>query len=133
MVCQIYKRRHQSVDAACVSAAQCIVRGVQIFALLFPMFFTEVIGKQRPNMAFNLQYVLQKELPQILIKIIQRHDVLEPRTILVFPGRWILKGCLVAANQAEITDLFQHRLRIVMILNHKIFIVFQIADLCVKC
>ena len=84
-------------------------------------------------MAFNLQYVLQKELPQILIKIIQRHDVLEPRTILVFPGRWILKGCLVAANQAEITDLFQHRLRIVMILNHKIFIVFQIADLCVKC
>ena len=69
MVCQISKRRHQSVDAACVSAAQCIVRGVQIFALLFPMFFTEVIGKQRPNMAFNLQYVLQKELPQILIKI----------------------------------------------------------------
>lgn len=44
MVCQISMRRHQSVDAACVSAAQCIVRGVQIFALLFPMFFTEVIG-----------------------------------------------------------------------------------------
>lgn len=97
------------------------------------MFFTEVIGKQRPNMAFNLQYVLQKKLPQILIKKIQRHDVLEPRTILVFPGRCILKRCLVAANQAEITDLFQHRLCIVMVLNHQIFIVFQVADLCVKC
>lgn len=74
-------------------------------------------------MAFKLQYVFQKKLPKVFIKLIQRNDILKGNSVVIlFCGR-VLKRAFVSADQPKIADLTQHSFGIRTVGNNKPFFI----------
>lgn len=96
---------NQLLDTIGIFSVLAIVCGIQIHRLRFSMLFCEVIGKRRTDMAFNFQYVLQKQLTQILVKMIQSNNIFKPSTILILLRGRVFERCFISTDQTEISDL----------------------------
>lgn len=82
------------MNILCVVSCDCVIVDVKVFGLIFSVFITEMVGQQRFNMFFNMDYVLEKQSSQLFIEIVKGDDFLEGDTANEFCAAEALKGAL---------------------------------------
>lgn len=73
-------------------------------------------------MLFDMQKMVQCQLPQVLIKSVQSENILKSSSIPIVFCCWILEKILIASNQSEISNLPKYIFGTIFICNNQVFI-----------